>query len=352
MAKADWIERYPTFPWLAANDPGAVGRVLRETGVIAPNERVDRVEKAGEGNMNLTLRVAIARGGRSRSVIVKQSRPWVEKYDAIDAPWDRANVEAAFYERVANLPEVARRMPKLLGADRESRVLVLEDLGRGSDFFGLYLGEALEPPVIDALGGWLRALHDATHDARDERLANREMRRLNHAHIFQIPLNDPPPLDLAKLAPDVPAAAADLRGDAGYRRAVAEAGERYLADGDCLLHGDFFPGSWMRTDRGMFVIDPEFCFFGDREFDLGVAVAHFALARRPVADVERFFRAYGDPGVRVDRAALSTTAGIEVMRRLIGVAQLPLGRDLDRAALLRRSRDAVVAEDWRLLWRA
>ena len=33
-----------------------------------------------------------------RSFILKQSRPWVEKYPAIPAPEERVLVEAAFYE--------------------------------------------------------------------------------------------------------------------------------------------------------------------------------------------------------------------------------------------------------------
>src|SRR2546421_5684303 len=41
---------------------------------------------AGEGNMNYTLRI----GTSERSFVMKQARPWVEKYPHIAAPWDRA----------------------------------------------------------------------------------------------------------------------------------------------------------------------------------------------------------------------------------------------------------------------
>ena len=48
--------------------------------------------------MNCTLRVTTTR----RSFILKQARPWVEKYPQIAAPVERARVEAAFYAAVAD----------------------------------------------------------------------------------------------------------------------------------------------------------------------------------------------------------------------------------------------------------
>ena len=51
------------------------------------------------------------------------------------------------------------------------------------------------------------------------------------------------------------------------------AGERYLAEGSTLLHGDYYPGSWMTVDDAVFVIDPEFSFKGFPEFDLGVMLS-------------------------------------------------------------------------------
>ena len=67
--------------------------------------------------MNLTLRVRTER----RSVVLKQARPWVEKYDHIEAPWERSLSERWFYERVASIPEVAGHMPRLLASDPEAQ---------------------------------------------------------------------------------------------------------------------------------------------------------------------------------------------------------------------------------------
>ncbi len=69
------------------------------------------------------------------------------------------------------------------------------------------------------------------------------------------------------------------------------------------------------------IIDPEFCFLGPPAFDLGVLYAHLHLARQPVE-------------LAVFDATAKAFAGAEIMRRLIGVAQLPLEADLEEKSAL------------------
>ena len=350
MTRAEQIAANPDFPFLDAADAPGVARFLDERGWLERGESVAGVSKAGEGNMNLTLRVALE-GGDRRSVILKQARPWVEKYDSIAAPWDRAAVEAAFYERVKNIDGVADRMPTLLASDADARALLMDDLGDARDFADVYAGGDLGPAVLERAADYARSLHDATAGSPDPALANRDMRALNHQHVYQIPLDANNGLDLDAIAPGLADAASELRSDAAYVGKVKQTGDRYLADGRHLLHGDYFPGSWLRppTGHGLTVIDPEFCYCGDREFDLAVTVAHLALAARPIADAAALLDAYGRSDL--DAPLLSRYAAAEVMRRLIGVAQLPIppGR-LDRPALLRRSRAAMTNDSWTDLW--
>ena len=58
------------------------------------------------------------------------------------------------------------------------------------------------------------------------------------------------------------------------REIVAAVGRKYLGKGITLLHGDYYPGSWMSSRNKVYVIDPEFSFIGFPEFDLGVMAAH------------------------------------------------------------------------------
>jgi 5-methylthioribose kinase len=335
----------PGFPWLAADDVPGLGAFLAARRWLAPGETVLGCERAGDGNMNLTLRVRTDR----RAMIVKQARPWVEKYDHIAAPWERAGSERRFYERVARIPNVAGAMPRLLASDDEARVLLLEDLGPGGDLTGLYAGQRLAPGEIDGLGRMLRALHDATVDDPPEPAFNRAMRELNHAHCFVVPLAPQGGVALDGVEPGLADAAAALAADAAIGALMATMGERYLDVGGPLLHGDWFPGSWLRTARGPCVIDPEFCFRGEREIDVGCAVAHLVLARQPPDDAQRFLSAYGTGAC--DPVVLSRYAAVEIVRRLIGVAQLPLARPPGwRRALLARARTAALAGELAPLW--
>lgn len=313
---------------------------LHQAGVLSAGESVLTAMRAGEGNMNCTLRVTT----NTRSFIVKQARPWVEKYPQFAAPWDRALREIEFYQLVADEPEVTERMPRLLHADRASRLLVLEDVGISSDLTCIYRGSTPSPSLVDQIADYLTALHHGFIGRSTQHpLPNREMRVLNHAHIFEIPLERDNGLILDDVLPGLQCAADELRSDHDYVAAVRRLGtDVYLADGDSLVHGDFFPGSFLATSAGLKVIDPEFACFGRPEVDGGMLMAHLLLGRQPPAVADHFLSRYAPPAGH-SLATMLQLAGVEVMRRLIGYAQLPLGCGLtERRALLALSKELVM----------
>ncbi len=303
---------------------------------MAEHEPITAVGRAGEGNMNCTLRVRTDR----RSVIVKQARPWVEKYPQFAAPWDRALREADFYRLVLQAPEAAALMPALLAADAGSRLLVLQDLGDAGDYTDLYLGATLDPSELTTLARYLAALHGVRAESPAPPLANREMRALNHAHLFDLPLRPGGGPDLDAITPGLADVAEDLRADAALRAEVKRLGKAfYLEDGPCLIHGDFFPGSLVRTPAGPRVIDPEFGFFGRAEFDVAVFLAHLLLAEQPSAIVSAWLEMNRDTA---DESLVLPLAGVEIIRRLIGYAQLPLRCGLaTRTRLLRHAAELI-----------
>ncbi len=316
-----------------------ISRHLGELGWMRPGEMLSRAVPAGEGNMNCTLRITTSH----RTFILKQARPWVERYPDIAAPVERAVIEARFYELVAGAEPIRRKMPRLLGWDRASHLLMLEDLGDAEDCTFLYRDGHLQDDELRDLIAYLCELHDAfrSQESRYD-LSNRAMRELNYQHLFVVPLQDDNGLDLDARTPGLQAEADRLRSDARYRRAVEQLGKQYLADGNCLLHGDFFPGSWLKTSSGIKVIDPEFCFFGPPEFDLGVFMAHIYLARQPHALAERILTIYQEK-VPLDGTLARNFAGIEIMRRLLGVAQVPVKLDLqEKSRLLDLSRRLIL----------
>jgi 5-methylthioribose kinase len=345
--KADFQEQLPGVYYLDPADPASVAAYLAARGQLAPGETLIAAEKAGEGNMNCTVRVHTSHGS---SFILKQSRPWLEKYPQVPAPFDRALQEGRFYELVRDAGEISARMPRLLWMDAANRVLAFEDLGAASDFFPLYAREMiLEDATLRALADYLSALHALpVEDGVAETLRNTGMRALNHEHIFALPLRHADGFDVDVHTPGLAAEAELLKGDGEYQRIAAELGQRYLhGTGAHLLHGDFFPGSFLQTASGVRVIDPEFCFCGDAEFDVGVFYGHLLLAGEPAARAEEMAALYrptprNGEAFRPER--VRQYAGIEIMRRLLGLAQIPtLAADLARKSeLLRLSRRLVV----------
>jgi 5-methylthioribose kinase len=318
-------------PWLLdISDRAGVERYLAGRGLVVAGDQPIAIAPAGAGNMNLALRITSASG---RSFVVKQGRPWVEKYPQIPAPFERTLVEAAFYAEVERDPRVSGLMPAVLHVDADNHILVLEDAGSLGDFTPIYSGAAMPAGALTQLIEWLGLLGEMTPRAdRRDIFANRAMRALNHEHMFSFPLRDHNGLDLDGITPGLGAAARQLAGDRIYVSAVAALGRRYVADGDTLVHGDYFPGSWLRSDDGVRIIDPEFCFLGDREFDYGILVAHLMLAECDAATNTYVTGALD--ARRLNAGLIAGYAGVEIMRRLIGVAQLPIAFELDRKQTL------------------
>ncbi len=292
---------------------------MGRAGVLAAGERVVSVALAGQGNMNRTLRVRTS----ERSLIVKQSFPWVAKYPQFAAPWDRIAGEHGFYERVRGVLGVGERMPAVIHFEPHGRWMVLEDLGSGGDYTDLYRGVKIGEKDLSGLADFLGCLH-AIRPA-GEPVRNPEMRALNHAHLFEIPFRAGNGLDLESISTGLGAAGLRVVSDVEVvERASALGRTVYLGEGSSLVHGDFFPGSVVRGVGGPRVIDPEFSFDGRAEIDEGVWLGHLVLAGQGVKVLEQWRRLYRG-AVGHDIGLAVALAGVEIVRRLIGYAQLPLG---------------------------
>ncbi|HEX4110620.1 MAG TPA: phosphotransferase [Solirubrobacteraceae bacterium] len=323
---------------MGEQSPAALQAFMDDRGWLNNGERVRAVARAGEGNMNLTLRVRTTQ----RSVIVKQARPWCEKYPTIAAPIERVLLEGEWYERVGAIAPLAPRLPRVLAIDHAGYVLLMSDLGEHGDYLYLYGGGRLAEAQLDALVWWLATLHlELAGDERASAIENRAMRVLNHEHIFEVPLRPNNGLALDAITPGLDALAAELGHDAPLRRAIERLGERYLGPGRTLLHGDYYPGSWLQAPEP-WVIDPEFGFYGLAEFDVSVMLAHLRLSGQPDTLAQRALSRYHAP---LDRPLTWAFAGVEVIRRLLGVSQLPLTIGLAaKRSLLQSARQLVL--DW------
>lgn len=308
-----------------------ITQYLQAQKFIGIDDEVISFSIPGEGNMNYTLRVTTDNG----SLIIKQANAYVQKYPHIPAPQQRALAEATFYATVKGNGAVAAMMPELIGVDPQNFIIAVEDLGTAKDVTYLYLKEEhLTADELQRLCIYLSALHSGFRKKEEnELMANRQLRALNHEHIFVYPFMEDNGFNLDTIQPGLQELAMNYKKDAGLKEKAAALGVDYLADGNTLLHGDFYPGSWLKAGDEIKVIDPEFCFYGSAEFDLGVMQAHFYLAGEDKTFIERINDFYQKPK-GFDEKLFERFTGIEIMRRLIGLAQLPLSLSLEEKSEL------------------
>ncbi|QXP66487.1 phosphotransferase [Polaribacter sp. AHE13PA] len=292
---------------------------LLEINFLKESEEILSAEKPGEGNMNVVLRVTT----NQRSFIVKQSRPFVQKYQDIPAPEDRIDVEYQFYKAIES-PAITCHIPKILAYDAKNYVLILEDLGNCEDMSFLYKNRVIETESIQLLVDILSNIHKS--EVSNTYPENKELRALNHQHIFVLPFVTDNGFSLDTIQDGLEAVSQAYKNDEKLKAQITLVGERYLSEGTTLLHGDYYPGSWMTKEDEVYVIDPEFSFKGFAEFDLGVMAAHMVMATGNKLLISRIKQAYK---LKLDEHLFLQITGIEIMRRLIGLAQLPLERTLE-----------------------
>ncbi len=321
---------------LDKNNKLAITAYLQSLGIINLAEVINYAEKPGEGNMNYTLRVKTG----TKSFIIKQARPYVEKYPHIPAPQQRALAEAGFYNLIKENTFLRRCMPGLKGVDEKNFILILGDLGDAHDGSILYQHQKkLSSKEMEDLGNYLSVLHTGfkkENEDENELMANHELRQLNHEHIFVYPLQLDNGFNLDNIQPGLQQLAMPFKTNQNLKDKAEELGKKYFQDGNTLLHGDFYPGSWLFTNEGIKIIDPEFCFYGMPEFDVAVFKAHLMMAEQEETFINNLFTFYKKP-TNFNDELFDAFTGIEIIRRIIGLAQLPLSLTLHQKKLLLHS---------------
>jgi len=320
-------DKYPEKYFVDQDDLGSMTEYLISRKFLNDDEHIVSAEVPGAGNMNYVLRVKT----NVRSFILKQSRPWVEKYPSIDAPVQRIEIEAKYYDHVKTSWKMENHSPKIYDFDLDNYILLMEDLGEVKDFTSLYeSGDVIGDEDIITLANYLHVLHSVKANGFPD---NMEMRKLNHTHIFNFPFDSNNGFDLDTIHDGLGSLTVNELTDPKLVEVIRNIGDLYLGnDGGNLLHGDFYPGSWMKSHK-LFVLDAEFGFVGPAEFDLGIFIAHMKMSFQTQDKVSLFLHHY-DQHNKTDLELAGRFAGIEILRRLLGVAQLPLQLTIEQKAEL------------------
>jgi len=310
----------PESIYLDLHHPRELIDLIHQNGWINTEDKNLTLEKPGEGNMNFVVRIKTD----SRSIIVKQSRPWVEKYPQISAPVERIFVEAEFYKTLNTDPFYRNFTPAIIGFDAKNFLLALEDLGSAADCTFLYQRTAnLDAHEMGSLVSFISHLHN--HQLGNKKIFpdNTELKKLNHTHIFYYPYLEDNGFSLDTIQPGLQALSMKYKTNTLLKEHLKSLGDIYLQKGKTLIHGDYYPGSWLKTNRGIRIIDPEFSHYGHAEFDLGVMIAHLKMAHIAEETIRKVIKDYIMPD-GFSMALFLQFCGVEIMRRIIGLAQLPL----------------------------
>jgi 5-methylthioribose kinase len=313
---------YPSTLFLEHKVSLALQKLLIEKKWLDENESLVSVEKAGEGNMNFVMRVVTPK----RSIIVKQARPWVEKYPQVAAPIERVAVEAQFYQAIQSDSLLKSYTPQYLGYDATQFIMVMEDLGECSDFtFAYQKGKYLTQEDMMPLVAFIS-------------------KQLNHEHIFNYPFVEENRFDLDAVQGGLQALSLPYKRNKPLKKVIHALGEVYLrTEGVALIHGDFYLGSWLKVKTGIKVIDPEFGFRGRPEFDLGVLIAHLKMSEHDNSFIETTLKAYKKQP-SFDDTMMWAFAGVEIFRRILGLAQLPLSLNLSQKGQLLETASSYILE--------
>tara|TARA_B100000767_G_scaffold272269_1_gene299575 strand:- start:2135 stop:3106 length:972 start_codon:yes stop_codon:yes gene_type:complete len=294
-------------------------KLLKNHNILFENEVLSCISKAGEGNMNVVLRVR----SNKRSFIFKQSRPFVQKFRDIQAPIERVDVEFNFYKAV-NQNNNKSFYPKIISYVKENFFMILEDLGEFDDYTSIYRNRSINEETIIRLTRMLKDIHSTKTNLNYP--LNIDLKKLNYQHIFVLPFIKQNGFSLDSVHKGLNQLAIPLIDNKALQNKSLLIGKRYLTKGKTLLHGDFYPGSWIKSQNKIFIIDPEFSFLGDLEFDLGVFIAHIIMATQKQNYLKIIIDYYSKS---VDEKLVADYACIEIIRRLIGLAQLPINLTLD-----------------------
>ena len=318
--------------YIESNSPIAEIQVFLEKLGWIRNESISKIEIPGQGNMNIVLRVY----SDQRTFILKQSRPFVQKYPDLAAPVDRIDVEYQFYKLTEST--IADHSAEVLAYSKEHHLMMLTDLGECEDMVTIYTERTIADVALDKLVDIAYRIHQST--STDNFPANTSLRELNHQHIFILPFM----IDNGFMLDDVQTGLQDVsmeyKRDQSLKSTINRLGDKYLSKGSELIHGDYYPGSWMRSSDQLYVIDSEFSFIGFKEFDLGVMVAHLIMTTSDAVYLDKVIKSYEG---NLDQKVVQQIAGTEIMRRLIGLAQLPLERTLkEKKELLKTAKEFIL----------
>lgn len=342
------------------------------------------VSEIGDGNINYVFRV---RAQDEKSLIVKQADKFIRS-SGNAADTDRNRIEAQILQLEHRLSP--SHIPTIYLYDPVMCCVIMEDIGDHENLRYALMAHKVFPTLGRDMGEFLAdtliptsdlLLTPAQKKAAVKDYINPSMCDISERLVFTHPYtnsqgrNKPFPPNQAWLE-------RELYQDEALKLAAAKLKSRFMDNAQALIHGDLHSGSIFVKPGSTMVLDPEFAFYGPAGYDIGNVMAHFAIAwaaaeasMESTPEKDRYLQFLEDTMVttltvfhgRAMELAQGATdpmlqgpgfitwflgdmvsdaagyAGTEIIRRVIGSAQVKDLTTLAERARLRAERTAVLA---------
>ncbi len=236
----------------------------------------------GDGNLNFIFRVVDRRGGRS--VVIKQAGHTARISDQFKLSLDRNRIE---YDILKMERELAPGLvPEVYGYDPIMSCCAMEDLSDHAIMRRALLERRQFPlfaeHITTFMANTLLLTSDAVLDHKRKKelvgdFINPDLCEITEDLVYTEPFNDLKARNLP-FGPNLEFIRRELYGDEALRLETAKLKFDFLANAQCLVHGDLHTGSIFVRPDSTKVIDPEFAFYGPAGYDVGNVVANLVFA--------------------------------------------------------------------------
>ncbi|TFE72054.1 methylthioribose kinase [Methylacidiphilum caldifontis] len=268
----DWEKNFPDLFLLEEQLP-KIEIYLKKIHFLGPKETILSLSTCPAPCIDKSIRVITSQ----RTFILKQSRPWIECCPSSRAPLSRIFKEAEFYTICSKDSFLKAYVPSLLFVDSTNYLLILSDIGE-KNFPAIDENNLFSIEELDLLLEFLSYLHHTFYKKKlIVRFENQAMRKYHWRNLFITSMKAKKTALNSKDDETIYELKRKFLADWNFYSAMKHAGFQYLDQGPTLIHGNFLPSSWIRTETGVGIINFESMICGRPEIDLGLLLAHLLL---------------------------------------------------------------------------
>ncbi|WP_300259341.1 S-methyl-5-thioribose kinase [Clostridium sp.] len=240
-----------------------INYVKNGTNLFSKKEKLSS-EEISDGNLNLVFRVKSS--DNNRSVIIKQSLPYLRIDETMKLCLERIDLEYKYLTYIKNI------QPKLVQEvyhfDKKMKVIIMEDLYSHEVLRNILIQGIKSKNIGSEVGSFLAKSLFFTSDLYLEQLKkkrlvkdfiNPELCKITEDLVFIQPYYE---CKKNNIDPWLMPKVKEIIGDEELKKSVAKLRYKFMNNSASLLHGDLHTRSIMVNKDGVKIIDGEFAFFG------------------------------------------------------------------------------------------